>query len=69
MKSLSEWNKDRKAAYDLLYPYNRPRPNGILCPECGNELFDVNPNTVLTSYPPKKAVKCNGCGFNGYRLA
>jgi uncharacterized protein with PIN domain len=48
-----------------------PVKNGIACPNCGEELVDVNPNEVLTSNPPKKFIKCQNekCSYAGYRLA
>ena len=48
-----------------------PVKNGIACPNCGDELVDVNPNKILTSNPPKKFIKCQNekCSYAGYRLA
>jgi len=66
MKSLEQWNKERKR----YYPgpgYNKPMLNGIECPECGLELFDSEPALELTSYPPKKTIHCK-CGFRGFRI-
>jgi len=48
---------------------NEPKPNGIACSECGEELMDSNPNTTLTSYPAQKNVHCSKCGTKGYRIA
>jgi hypothetical protein len=48
---------------------NLPRPNGIACPECGEELLDSNPNMTLTSNPAKKSIHCSKCKYNGYRIA
>lgn len=42
--------------------------NGIACPKCGKELYDVNPISILTSYPPKKNVACTSCDYVGYAL-
>ncbi|OPZ65994.1 MAG: hypothetical protein BWY85_00161 [Firmicutes bacterium ADurb.Bin506] len=41
---------------------------GIACPACGDELYDFEPNMVLTSYPPQTRVACK-CGWKGTRLA
>lgn len=46
---------------------SEPRLNGIRCPECKFELYDSDPSSVLTSYPPKKAIHCDNCGYTGYR--
>ena len=43
-----------------------PQRNGIACPECGEELYDTNPNMTLTSMVPKKVIHCV-CGYTGYR--
>jgi C4-type Zn-finger protein len=47
---------------------NEPRPNGIACPKCGNELMDTNPMMTLTSYPAQKNVHCSKCEYKGYRI-
>ena len=48
-----------------------PVLNGIACPKCGEELFDTNPNEILTSIPPQKNVGCSSkkCDYKGYRIA
>ena len=49
----------------------KPVPNGIACPKCGEELLDTQPNVTLTSMPPKKNVGCSSekCDYTGYRIA
>ena|ERR1035437_3868200 len=44
-----------------------PIQNGDRC-SCGGSMFDSSPNIVLSSYPPKKNVHCEKCGFRGYRV-
>jgi len=66
MKSLEEFNKDQRERTRIL---NDPCANGIGCPECGKELWDSNPDVMLTSYPPQKNVHCPECGYTGYRIA
>lgn len=76
MKTLDEFNSERKKEYkidgqgivDLIYSIT-PVKNGIACNRCGNELFDSDPDEILTSSPPKKSVHCGLCGFRGYRIA
>ncbi len=46
---------------------NEPILNGLKCPDCNHEMYDSNPMVILTSYPPKKDVKCFNCGYQGYR--
>lgn len=41
--------------------------NGIACPLCGAELLDSRPSVMLTSWPPKKDIKCDNCKYTGYR--
>ena len=48
---------------------NGPQRNGIECPQCKQELYDTDLLTVLTSYPPKKEIHCDNCGYKGYRIA
>ena len=60
LKSLKAHNNKRE---------NQPKfvNNGFACPDCGNELIDLNPYEILASYPPKKSVSCSDCGYKGYR--
>jgi len=49
--------------------YEYPQPNGIACPECGEELMDSDA-LLLTSIPPRRNIHCPGrnCVFVGYRV-
>jgi predicted RNA-binding Zn-ribbon protein involved in translation (DUF1610 family) len=66
LKSLEENNKE---VTNLFYKLNdnSPRPNGIACPECGEELLDSEPNVVLLSNPVRYNIHCPKCGYAGYR--
>ncbi len=65
LKPLEEHNKAR---LDAFWPdESGPRPNGIACPECGEELFDSNPYRCLASSPPQYATHCSNCGYLGSR--
>lgn len=66
LKTLSEWNKERSEHH---WNSGKAKPNGIACPHCGKELFDTEPNSVLTSMPPQKVVGCMDCGWKGKRIA
>jgi len=68
MKTLDEFNSDRRRDWYNTVGPTKPRPNGIAC-SCGEELWDTYPDTTLTSNPPQKEVHCQKCGFLGYRLA
>lgn len=63
---LDEFNKSRMINYEFD---DSPIPNNIECPECGAELVDSCPNTLLLSYPPQKRVYCEKCGFRGNRIS
>ena len=64
LRTLKEFNEGQVSSYNIS---NKPRHNAIACPECGKELYDSEPNIILTSYPPKKSIHCD-CGYRGYRI-
>ena len=64
METLTEFNEKRMKHYKM----EKERSNGISCPNCGAELFDADPMTVLTSDPPQKKVYCQKCDYRGYRV-
>jgi DNA-directed RNA polymerase subunit RPC12/RpoP len=65
--SLDEHNSNAWSTQVNMFS-NEPKPNGIACPECGNELMDTNPMMTLTSHPAKKNVHCPKCEYRGYRI-
>lgn len=67
LKDLKEHNSTARTLYQRLTS-NSPRPNGIACPKCGNELLDSNPRMTLTSNPPQKNTHCSACAYRGYRV-
>lgn len=69
MKTLEEFNNDRRKEIEAAKRMLEPHPNGIACPECGEELWDSDPRFVLASSPPKLCVNCKKCDYIGYRLA
>jgi len=69
MKTLEQYNAERRDAFRGLDATNTPHANGIECPKCGNELWDSDPMCVLTSIPPQMNVHCPACGYRGYRVA
>lgn len=64
LRTLDDHNRSALEAFTLS---NRPCPNGIACPKCGQELVDSNPSVCLTSWPPQYSVHCLACEYNGYR--
>ena len=68
LKSLDEHNSEAWVAQTGWFS-NEPKPNGIACPNCGEELMDTNPMSTLTSYPAQKNVHCPKCEYKGYRIA
>ena len=68
LKSLDEHNSEAWSTQVNMFS-NAPRPNGIACPKCGNELMDTNPMGTLLSYPAQKDVHCPKCEYTGYRIA
>lgn len=68
MKTLKEFNDGKWEEIEKIQTLNQPHPNGIECPECGEELWDSSPMTILTSNPPQKNIHCPACGYKGYRL-
>lgn len=63
LQSLDDYNRQRQIK---LPKY--PRPNGIACPTCGEEMHDRNAH-IFASNPPKKEVICLECGHIDYALA
>lgn len=68
LKSLSEFNAKARAIQSITTG-NTATPNGIACPNCGEEMVDSNPMITLTSYPAQKDVHCPSCKYSGYRIA
>ena len=66
LKSLEQHNAETAEAF---LDAARPKPNGIACPNCGEELWDSAPGTQLPSCPPKKNVHCPDCNWSGYANA
>ena len=69
MKTLEQFNEDRRKEHESWMGYGKPHPNGIACPACGKELWDSAPNVTLTSNPPQKSVHCKACNYTGLRVA
>jgi rubredoxin len=46
-----------------------PVKNDYKCPQCGKKkgFMDIFPNIFLTIDPPRKQVRCQLCGYEGYR--
>jgi C4-type Zn-finger protein len=70
LKSLAEHNTI-SSTFHWSMLNQKPVPNGIACPKCGEELLDTQPYMTLTSMPPQKNVGCSSeeCDYTGYRIA
>jgi len=66
LKSLEEHNEEMRKRYKDWFNY--PKPNGLACPKCGEELIDSDAVT-LSSYPPRKNIHCSICPFKGSRIS
>lgn len=69
LKSLDDFDAERLEYYKRIDHARQPHPNGIACPNCGNELWDSAPEMTLASNPPKKNIHCPDCKYIGYRFA
>jgi ribosomal protein S27AE len=70
VEKLDDFNKKRMEEYNKgRLETGVPKLNGIECPNCGKELFDIPSSTILLSNPPQKRVFCNTCGFQDFRVA
>jgi len=66
LKSLEEYEQEK---WKEIYSQSKNNGTGIACPQCGDELIESMPVTLLCSDPPRKSVKCEVCNFNGSILA
>lgn len=48
--------------------FGKPKKNQLKCPKCGEDLYDIKPNLILTSHPPQVNTGCLKCGYKGYRV-
>jgi DNA-directed RNA polymerase subunit M/transcription elongation factor TFIIS len=62
LKSLEEHNNKTYNTFAAVNILN----SGFACPKCGEELYYYIPNTMLSSYPPKRGVQCNKCNHTDY---
>ena len=68
LKSLRDWNQEQQELWDRAQPAP-DKPNGLQCPDCGEELVDPQPHVLITEDPPAKDVRCLACGYKGRRIA
>lgn len=66
-KKLISLEEHNNKAYNSQPVGGPPQPNGIACPQCGDELLDISPGMVLPTQPPQTYVACGSCGFQGHR--
>ncbi len=64
---LEEWNDQQETSWskEIARRMETGIPNGLACPSCGAELVDRG---VMRTHPPRRAVKCPSCGYEGSRI-
>jgi hypothetical protein len=67
LKTLDEHNTQQRQ-YQMSMMDDTPRLNGIACPNCEEEMYDTNPNIILTSFPAQKNIHCENCKYTGCRV-
>lgn len=67
LKTLEDHNIE---AVSNLQETFEPQLNGIACPKCGAELYDLTPVATLTSHPPQFETICSNveCDYRGTRF-
>ncbi len=69
LKKLKTLEENNAEAFSSSVDYfGKPSLNGVACPDCGEELYDSQPNVTLTTYPAQKTTMCKKCGYSGYRF-
>lgn len=68
LTSLAEHNAAQTESWQSMNS-NKPRRNGLACPQCGEPLLDTNPNMRMLTAPPMFHVHCSQCEHTGARVA
>lgn len=70
LKSIEKHNAEMRRIHKER---NKPRPTGVKCPQCGDELVKNSPyslsSTITYSDPPSEPVWCPHCDWRGSILA
>lgn len=66
MRPLISLEEHNKSKLEIFQEFGAGIKNGIACPNCNSELYDVK-NITLTSYPPQYPTFCKECGYSGTR--
>ena len=67
LKSLKQYEMENARKFESLRINGKP--NGIECPNCGEELCDSNCRCMFSTFPPQVDTICNSCGYTGSRTA
>lgn len=67
LRTLGENNREALKASRGGGEEEPPRPNGVACPLCGEELSDSYKGVIPGSHPPNVATYCVKCGWSGNR--
>ncbi len=65
MQTLDEYNDEQRERGRQAQATER-RAGGA-CTRCGTQMRYAGPMQILTSFPPKRAVRCPACGAHGYK--
>jgi hypothetical protein len=68
MADLISLEEHNRRLQQKLSEQTKLRRNGIACPECGAELYDVQDNMILLSHPPQYRIHCLSCNYHGTRF-
>jgi len=69
MKTLAEHNMEKRVTHMKYENHKEPTRNGLECPDCGEELFDLDSDVLLLSNPPMYIVRCLSCQYKSFRFA
>lgn len=61
---LDEYNKNQSKRHENDF---KPRPSGIKCPRCGQELLEKT-DIMLLSCPPQAQLFCRKCTYVASKL-
>ena len=66
--SLDDFNKQQSPNTQKYGMSAKNKPNGIKCPDCGEELMDTAYGYIPLSYPSQIKIICEKCKFVGSRF-
>jgi hypothetical protein len=64
LQTLEEFNKKRREYH--AKQRGNPVKNGIVCPKCDKEMYDLP--AVIHTDPPQRQIWCKHCKYTTYRV-